>query len=362
VPRAGPQGGPAKQLPVLTGAEVVMKRRSAFTLIELLVVIAIIALLISILLPALGEARKAAKLAKGLSNMHQLSVATHSYTTDFQDRLWALNAKRTHWTSTYTDLLNPADDMEAARLQMTDIIRRRGDRPSFPSLRSVALFPHLTYSHLILLDYLNFELPNLVAISPDDKDRLKWAGDPAGYDAGLYTPNLGVGGVNQRHPYGSSYRIVPASVDDSPVGTRMYPDPANHNQVWSYGGANGTKLGGRRMSDIGYPAQKVHMYDTLGRHFGRFNWSQAFIFEQCRQPLALLDASAAVRANRDSNRGTDQPNNPNSTASASLTYVPSAIEPPVPNPNTPGTGYYMWTRSGMKGVDFGGKEVRITGY
>lgn len=55
-------------------------RASAFTLIELLVVIAIIALLISILLPAIGRARKSAWLAISMSNLRQVGVAGNSYT------------------------------------------------------------------------------------------------------------------------------------------------------------------------------------------------------------------------------------------------------------------------------------------
>ncbi len=60
------------------------QHRQAFTLVELLVVIGIIALLISMLLPALNRAREAAKTTTCLSQLRQISITNHLYANEYR--------------------------------------------------------------------------------------------------------------------------------------------------------------------------------------------------------------------------------------------------------------------------------------
>ncbi len=62
--------------------------RRGFTLIELLVVIAIIALLVGILLPALGAARETARFTKCQVNVRSFALAANLYANDSKDFIW----------------------------------------------------------------------------------------------------------------------------------------------------------------------------------------------------------------------------------------------------------------------------------
>jgi prepilin-type N-terminal cleavage/methylation domain-containing protein len=85
-----------------------MNKHRGFTLIELLVVIAVIALLMAILLPALGRAREQGKRAVCFNQLKQLQFAWNMYCDDNQDRVPCADIQYSHDPVTGVgDPLNP---------------------------------------------------------------------------------------------------------------------------------------------------------------------------------------------------------------------------------------------------------------
>lgn len=344
--------------------------RSAFTLIELLVVIAIIALLIAILLPGLCQARSSARKSQCQSNLKQFGAGIQGYATDFFDRLASFTWKK----NVDYGFGGAANNVNlACANQAVDIIRRRSNTVmTTPNL----WIPFPLYNHLVMNDYLGQRLPEPMVVCPEDKLRLNWqksiVPNPNGFHqliANVERPGTaGIANDDKRWPYSSSYQFV--SCFWSPDSDRVLPggitmqtvhQGPQHNTYYVPPANDRTTLGNRKISDVAFPSVKVSMFDQNDRHPSCGNRVQTFnCYTKANVPLLFFDASVRDVKTKDVNRGFNPAAPLNQTAVTTFLYAPAGWEPPaLPGVSTTVTGYFRWTRAGLRGVDIGGNEIRV---
>lgn len=342
-----------------------------FTLIELLVVIAIIALLISILLPALALSRCAGRRAVCMSNQRQLAVGLYSYHLNDKG-LIATFTGQTGWASDrYTDLTTTTATrhMDVHADMAVDFARRLSGYTATELPRAYGRVYNRNYWHLVLMQagvYGSDTTPQQAGVvCPEDRNPLLWQ-----RTVPSLIRNLGPSVVPQDPPantirmfaFWSTYQMVPAAYSaDMKEGTRttFAQDPSDHH-LYSLA-ANGTFsfMGRRRFDEVVHPSQKVAFYDLFDRHSCRkVIW---FGYNQARQPLGFFDGSVRLATTRDC-RPAANPNSPVTTPTYTeyfIRYAPQAsswrnFDPPTVSGQASDQtrGAFRWTRFGLRGIDF----------
>ena len=295
---------------------VVERRKNAFTLIELLVVISIIALLIGILLPALGQAQRSAKNVISQANQRSLNTGAANYSADNKDAIFSYTWRaRETYVLPSGQIRNPTDDQSLEYLE---------DGNSLPYGNQGE-------------DYSDYD---------DDPN---WTSTP----------------VKQRWPFAMTYQMVPAAwsgdgIAESPTYAPVAGTPHLFTAV-NETDTRKVRLGRRKFTQVAHPSSKVMMFEE----FDRFSDKDGlyFAYPEAKPNLAFFDGSVRQESTADSNPGWN-PANPQENVWAQI-YKPLHTFPDPKNGIGDGTQYcqrFRWTRYGLQGIDFGGKDVGRSTY
>lgn len=357
-------------------------RKAGFTLIELLIVIAIIALLIGILLPALGEARRSAKKIICTNGERSYAQAINSYASENKDQLAAMNWRggslppADAHPSIQTTVKTPfGSDAEAAAFQVVSMIRKKSslsvDKSPVPS----NWISYILYSHIPLNDYIGGTLPSQVSACPEDSWRLaiqKFYDNPEG--AGLPYPENGGDGslTNWRWPFSSSYSVHQSHWGPSKAYTVYvggsakvagiyYVTPTGGGNLYTStsGGPIDGSFGRNKLTDVRFPSSKTIMSDEFARHNGRK--VRYYADPDASQPLNFYDGSVREYKTADTNPGWDPSNRASMRARLFFRKDGQAYDPAFvgnrvdtatgrPIYDAP-AGWYRYTRGGLFGFD-----------